>query len=81
MTTSIINREDFLENATKLMKPLFKEKGYSIPLNLRVSCSFPSRGGLAKKLKTIGQCWDSSTSDENKYNVFISPTIDEKWQF
>ena len=79
MTTKIINREDFLEKATELMKPLFKDKGYNIPLNLRVSCSFPSTRGLSAKQKAIGECWDSSASDENKYNVFISPTIDDKW--
>jgi hypothetical protein len=67
-------REQYLKAAVELMRPLFKNKGYEIP-PLHVTCGWPSSGGLGRTRKTIGQCWDSTASSDQKHQIFISPWL------
>jgi hypothetical protein len=47
-------REAWLAAAAEHFKPDFAAHGYSLPDRLRVTCGWPSRGGLARKARTIG---------------------------
>lgn len=69
-----ITREQWLEGAVKLMTPLFKKHDYKVPA-LRVTCGWPSKGGVARKSITIGQCWDKAASSDKKHQIFISPRL------
>lgn len=71
-------REEWLINATELSKNVFKQVGYSIPENIKLSCSYPSNGKGGKKKKPVGQCIDTSASAENNYNILIHPEISDK---
>lgn len=71
------NREAWLMAFTILFRPRFQELGSPLPDKLRVSCSFPSRGGIKQsgKATTIGQCWYPDHSADGTTEVFVSPTI------
>ena len=71
-----MNRESWLQQVASALEPIFANKGAALP-NYRVSCSFPSTGGLSAKRKTIGQCWDASASADGTTEIFISPTEDD----
>lgn len=43
---------------------------------VKVSCGWPHKGGLAKR-RVRGQCWDTSASEGNFAEIFISPVEDE----
>ena len=74
----IVNRELWLTAAIwGLAECGFLPAGYTVPRNVRVSCSFPSRGGLARKQRVLGQAWDSSCSRDGYFEIFINPTIDD----
>lgn len=70
-----MNREEWLQAAVSKLRPVFLGHGYAIP-ELRVSVGWPSSGGLAKKKKTIGQCWFGSMAADGKPQLFISPLLD-----
>ena len=63
--------------AVKLMESLFTQHGYFIP-KLRVSCGWPSSGGLGQKRKTLGQCWPASAAADKLPQIFISPWLEAK---
>lgn len=67
-------REQWLTEAVVLMTPLFSGHGYKIP-KVRVSCGWPSSGGLAKK-RTIGQHWAPFAATDKVGQIFISPWLD-----
>jgi|SRR6185436_7810682 len=71
-----MNREQWLQNAADKIKPLFEAAGFTVP-DLRVSCGFPSRGGLATKKRVIGECWDGLCAVDGKPQLFISPMLVE----
>ena len=50
-----------------------------VPLTekLNISCSWPHRGGVARKQRVIGQCWSNMSSAANDAELFISPMIDD----
>ena len=70
------NREAWLMALVEALRPMFAGHGSPLPDKLRVSCSFPSRGGIKQsgKATTIGQCWYPSNSAEGTTEVFVSPT-------
>lgn len=70
-------REQWLMNAVEVLRPLFKQHGYDSPVNVKVACGFPSRGGLSQRKRTIGQCWDHAQSEAKVFELFISPVIAE----
>ena len=78
MSNQFTTREQWLVAAVEhLQSQVFGKVGLTIPTDVKVSCSFPSAGGLGKKRRTIGQCWARSASDANVNEVFISPTLDD----
>lgn len=68
-------RESWLEAAVEKMKPHFKNVGYDVPA-IRVSCGWPSSGGLAERKRTIGQCWAKEAASDGKCQIFISPWLE-----
>ena len=73
-----MNRETYLVNATnRLQKTLFTPAGLTVPSDVKVSCSLPSKKAFARKRRTIGQCFNRAASDAGINEVFISPTIDD----
>ena len=78
MTNEYKTREEWLVAATqKLQKQEFKPIGLEVPSDVKVSCSFPSSGGLGRRKRTIGQCFSRSCSDAKVNEVFISPIEDD----
>tara|TARA_R110002020_G_scaffold270096_1_gene485428 strand:- start:306 stop:911 length:606 start_codon:yes stop_codon:yes gene_type:complete len=71
-------REAWLARLTDRLRPYFAKHGYTIPEKVRVSCGWPSRGGLAPQRRVGGQCWYADSSSDNTAEIFISPTIDDK---
>lgn len=69
-------REDWLRQATIALRPLFKQAGYEVPGNVRVSVGFPS--GRGRLDRVIGQCWSRVCSTDNHWEIFLTPTMDEQ---
>lgn len=71
-------REDWLTRLLdRSLRDHFQRAGYKVPENIRVTCGFPSRSGLSKKNRTIGECWDASASEDGKFQVSVSPTLSD----
>lgn len=69
-----ITREEWLNKLTsQYLRPLFAKNGYTIPTNIRLSCSLPSSRAFAKK-KVVGQCWSPEASADKTHEIFCSPT-------
>lgn len=65
-----LNREAYLNHITNTyIRNHFAKAGYTIPQNVRMSCS------LTSTKKSIGQCWSSVASEDNTFEVFIHPKI------
>jgi len=64
------NRETYLNYITDTYaRPHFAKAGYTIPDNVRMSCS------LTSSKKHIGECWSSANSEDNTSEIFISPKV------
>lgn len=68
-------REEWLALATQTLRPLFADRGYTIPAAVRCSVGFPK--GHGRMDRVIGQCWDSRVSADGTFEIFISPTMDD----
>lgn len=77
-TVEIVNREHWLNEAAEEIKPIIEEvTGIQMP-PFRISCGWPSKGGLSVKRRTIGQCWDGYVSKSGHAELFISPVIGDE---
>lgn len=72
-----MKRENWLQNATDLLRELFKQNGITLPLEVRSSCGFPSRSALSAKNRRIGECWSAVASADKHAEIFISPLISD----
>lgn len=68
-----MNREQWLTNATKKLRPMFKQNGAEVPSNVRVSCSWPSQSIR----KRIGEAWTDKASADGSHETYISPVLDD----
>jgi len=68
-------REEWLMNCLAILRGDFLANGHVVPEKIRVSCSWPSKGALAKK-KRIGEAWSSDNSNDQTFEIFISPVLD-----
>jgi hypothetical protein len=64
--------EEWLNQLTDALRPVFDEIGHQLPEKLRVSCGWPSRKALGKK-RALGQSWYPQNSADQHTEVFISP--------
>src|SRR5947209_2993162 len=46
-------------------------------IDVRVSCGWPVRGGVARRRTVIGQCFAPSACKDGKPQIFISPLLSE----
>lgn len=72
-----MNREDYLNQLTDALRPLFAGVGATLPERVRVSVGFPSTKGLGRKTRRIGECWPASASADKVVQIFISPLLDD----
>ena len=70
-------REAWLTDAVDYFKPDFEVHGYPFHAQVRVTCGWPSRGGLAKKKRAVGECWSTTASADGTNEIFISPVISD----
>jgi hypothetical protein len=72
------NREAWLTTLVEALRPTLAAVG---PLpDIRITCGFPSRGGLARKRLVVGQCWPATHSVAGRSEIFISPLIDDAFK-
>jgi hypothetical protein len=62
------SRESWLRAATNELRSYFAGCGYPLPNKIRFSIGFPSTG---RKGNRVGECWHSSTSDDEHFEIFI----------
>jgi hypothetical protein len=67
-------RESWLEAFVQFWSSHSENLGYKLPA-VRISCGFPSRGGLSTKKPRIGECWDWSVSAQGFHEIFINPVV------
>src|SRR5271156_3819667 len=61
-------RESWLRAATDELRPYFQRCGYPLPDKIRFAIGFPSTG---RKGNRVGECWHSSTSADDHFEIFI----------
>lgn len=69
--TQHLTRESWLLAAIDLLRPVFAEKGYVVPV-CQVSCGFTSSGVRSGH---IGQCWSTKSSADALNHIFVSPIL------
>jgi len=62
------SRESWLRAATNELRPYFVDCGYPLPDKIRFAIGFPSTG---RKGNRVGECWHSSTSADEHFEIFI----------
>lgn len=73
-----ITREQFLNNAVRALKPVFKKIGYTLPNNVRVSVGWPSGTRPTAARRAIGECWSDVVSGDGFFEIFISPELGDR---
>lgn len=68
-----MNRETWLNALAAKMMPRFEELGHKVP-PFRVAVGFTSAG---KSMKVGGECWHANSSADKRYEILISPILDE----
>ena len=59
----------------KLRNPILSKWCATVPDKLRASCGWPSKSGLAKKKRRIGEAWSAKCSGDETFEIFISPVL------
>ena len=71
-----MTREHWLSSAISLIRPFFKEAtGEDLPDKLRVSCGWPSKGGLSTARPVFSQTFPPEASVGGNVEIFISPKL------
>lgn len=68
-------REDWLNAFIDVARPIFASANAPLPINLRVSVGFTSKGFRGNR---IGECWSSDASEDGHYEIFLKPTIHDR---
>jgi hypothetical protein len=69
------HREAWLAAAVEYFKPDFATHGSPLKTKVRVACGWPSRGGLASRARTVGECWSTRASADGANEIFLSPVL------
>lgn len=75
--TMYATREEWLQALVAELRPVFGEPGVELPGELRVSCSWPVRGGLANRRRVLGECWVGTHTHDGIIQIKISPNLDD----
>ena len=73
-------REEWLMRLVDTLRPSFERIGHRIPDGVRVTCGWPSKAALARRRRTIGECWSSAASADQTIEIFISPCLGDALQ-
>ncbi len=66
-------REEWLQRLTTSLRGMFSAAGFPLPLRVRATCGFPSKGATSRKSRRIGECWADSASAARYHEILISP--------
>lgn len=66
-------REDWLNAFIDASRAKFASVNAPLPVNVRVSVGFTSRGIKGAR---IGECWSDTASEDGHFEIFIKPTLD-----
>ena len=68
-------REEWLARCVALVEGLIDE-----PINhdVRITCGWPSRGGLSTARRINGECWPQDVSTDGTSEIFVSPLLDSE---
>ena len=69
-------REAWLQAAASFLFDHIVEHGYP-RVEVRVSCGWPVRGGIARRRTVVGQCFPPSACKDGKQQIFVSPLLSE----
>lgn len=72
----ISTREEWLNEATVLLGEIFEMHDMTLPPT-KVSCGWPTKGAVAKRHRTIGQCFSMACSSAGVNEIFISPVLSD----
>lgn len=67
-------REAWLNHVAQKMAPMFSQLNAPLPPRIRIAIGFLSSGNRGKR---IGECWDSTCSEDGHFEIFIKPTLVE----
>jgi hypothetical protein len=67
-----LERQQWLGQVVEALRVKFAEAGYTVPQKIRVSIGWPKRSASCG---AIGQCWPTSASSDQHYELFISPEL------
>ena len=71
-----VYREAWLQAAASFLMDYLVER--DLPrVEVRVSCGWPVRGGVARRRTVIGQCFAPSVCKDGKPQIFISPRLSD----
>ena len=71
-----VNREAWLTEAIRQVRPLFKRAGYDVP-PVRVSVGFPAGKRVSSAGTVIGQCFSPGAAKDGKAQIFVSPVVSD----
>lgn len=71
----MMTREEWLNELTDALRPVFAGLGHPLPDKLRASCGWPSTHAMANKkgMRALGECWYSQCSADSSVEIFVSP--------
>ena len=70
-------REAWLEQVASFLRTYLEAHGLFLGQSVRVSCGWPSRGGLVPRLRVVGQCFPSAACEDGRPQIFVSPRVAE----
>ena len=68
-------REEYLMAGVKELSKLFKQAGHTVPKDVKVTMSLPTKNARPSKIQTIGQCFARSASDGGINEILITPLL------
>jgi hypothetical protein len=68
-------REEWLGAAIEALRPTFDEIGQALPVKLRATCGWPTRGAISRKRRVIGECIAPTCSADGTTEVCVSPAL------
>ena len=68
-------REEYLMAGKKELSKLFKQAGHTVPKDVKVTMSLPTKNARPSKIQTIGQCFARSASDGGINEILITPLL------
>ena len=77
ITTSLATREDWLNARINDLRGLFVSKAIGLPEKIKVSCGWPSSGGMKPTGAVKGQCFQAESSVGGWTEIFVSPRVDD----